>query len=194
MIGVTGQIGSGKTTTAGIIAEYLDALLLEVDRIGQELYSLEETRKFFSDHFGASIFNHGIVDRKRLAETVFESREKLDQLNSYFDHTIFRYLENAIAETEKKYILIDAAILLQTSWANLTDLVIVVNAPERMKVKRASKKLNIAEAAVELRRDQQLSEQELLKSADYTVDNKGTFKDLDASCLEIASKIRSSIG
>ena len=192
VIGVTGQIGAGKTSTAQFLSEFLKAELFEADKIGLELCSLEETKEFLIKNFRNEIIKHGEVNRKLLATIVFRDKKRLKKLNSYFDDKIYDYLVSAIKKTPNRFIVIDAAILLQTSWVDLTEIVVVVNAPEKVKIKRASERLRIDKDAVGLRLEHQLSEEELLKFADYLVDNNNTLKELKDSCIVIADKIKNT--
>ena len=174
-IGITGGIGSGKTTvcrifeTLGIPVFYAD---VESKRIlFTDLLVLDQVRKTFGD----SVFSNEIPDRKKLATVVFSNPEKLRQLNSILHPAVFHHFSNWM--TEKKhssYILMEAALIYETAREQFLDKVIVVAAPEEIRIRRIIVRDKISEADIRARMKQQYSQEWKEQKADFIIENDET--------------------
>ena len=136
IIGITGQIGAGKTQTAQILAGCLDAKLIELDSYIHSLYQDTKVKVFLQKNFGKTVFTPtGEVSRKELGKLVFSRPELLNTLNNFFDKYVYQKLELLFQKFPRHNFLIDGAIILQNSWKNLLDKVILVRASQQLKKK-----------------------------------------------------------
>jgi dephospho-CoA kinase len=171
-IGITGGIGSGKTTvcrifeTLGIPVFYADdesKIILFTDSS-----VLEQVRKIF----GEKVFTDGIPDRKKLATIVFNNPEKLRQLNSILHSMVFQHFENWMLEKkDSSYILMEAALIYETAREKFLDKVIVVSASEEIRIRRIMMRDKISEADVRARMSQQYTQELKEEKADFIIEN-----------------------
>ena len=83
IIGITGRSGSGKSFLSDILAEKLDMIHIDIDKISHEVLTFDESKKFLLNEFGSEIFENGVVNRKKLGKIVFGEPEKLEKLNRF---------------------------------------------------------------------------------------------------------------
>ncbi len=143
VVGVTGKIGSGKSTVSQFFSE-LGATVIDVDKVAHRILEREDVKQLLLRHFGDQIVVNRRVDRRRLASVVFSNPSQLLVLESIV-HPILRTEVAKQVENLNGLVVIDAAILHRIGLQKLCDLIIVVKAPtekifERLKSKGFSKK------------------------------------------------------
>ncbi len=174
-IGITGGIGSGKTTACrlfevlGIPVYYAD------DRAKWLMQNDEQLIQKLKSTFGDQVYNQdGQLDRAYLAGIVFNDRAKLDQLNGIV-HPAVR--EDGIAwdkeHTETPYTLREAALLYESGIYQLLDHIITVTAPEELRIERVMARDGVDAAAVKARIDKQWPEEKKVAMADFVIHNDG---------------------
>lgn len=180
-IGLTGGIGSGKSTAAAILDE-LGAEVIDADRVGHEVY-LPGTAGWSQvvAAFGPDIVAaDGSIDRKRLGAIVFADRSRLAELNAIVHPLIAQTVAQRLAERSSagKPIVVEAAVLIEANWQTLVDEVwLVVASPEAV-VARLSSQRGLSREAVEARVRSQLSDAARRARADVVIDNSGTVEEL----------------
>src|SRR5215210_486991 len=188
VIGLTGGIGSGKTTFAGLLAEH-GAQIIDADALGRD--ALEPGRPAWSsvvDQFGEEVLVPGsmAVDRKKLAGIVFSDKNKLVALNAIVHPVIFAGIAEALERlrNSKSIAVVDAAILVETGMDETVDVLIVVTAGERLRVGRLLRK-GLSKADIEARMAVQRPQEELVARADIVVSNNGSMEDLATRAGEV---------
>lgn len=172
-VGITGGIGSGKSTVCkvfellGIPVYYAD---LEAKQI---LDNNEEVKQEILNFFGIEVLNsEGKIDRKKLASFVFNNKEKLEKLNSIIHPVVRAHFENwLILHSSEKYILEEVAILFESGAYKGVDKVISVIAPMELKINRAMQRDNIPRAQIEERISNQISDDEKIKRSQFVIHN-----------------------
>ena len=174
-IGITGGIGSGKTTvckifeTLGIPAYYADDRAKAL--MTNDLRLVATIKNTFGDE---AYLPDGALNRSYLAATVFGNTEKLAQLNAIVHPAV---IADGIAwqqaQTLVPYTLKEAALLIESGSYKNMDKIIVVVAPLELRVARVMHRDGATEAAVQARIAQQLSDAERQKYADFTIYNNG---------------------
>ena len=128
IIGLTGGIGSGKSTVAGLLAG-LGATVIDADRVGHQILAGDEpTRWQIIDAFGDDVVaDDGAIDRRKLGDIVFANPRALEQLNAIMHPKI----DTAVAEQLQHYrrqgvkvVIIEAPLLIETGRASITDHVL----------------------------------------------------------------------
>lgn len=176
-LGITGGIGSGKTTvckifeTLGIPIYYADerarALMIEDPALKAEIIQLLGAEAYLSN---------GELNRKWVASQVFNKPEKLKQLNGLVHPAVARDGLLWQAEQEKgdaPFSLKEAALLYESGSHLFLYKIIVVSAPEKVRIQRVISRDGATEAEVRSRMDKQMPEQEKVERADYVIDNSG---------------------
>lgn len=182
-VGLTGGIGSGKSTVAEILAS-LGALVIDADRVGHEVY-LPGTPGWQQvvDAFGPGVVaTDGTIDRKALGAIVFSDPNALSRLNA-IAHPLIREavrkrVEQARAEAPSRPVIIEAAVLIEARWFELVDEVWVVVASPEAVIRRVTASRPLDATAVQARIDAQLSDAERREVADVVIVNDGSRDDL----------------
>lgn len=191
-VGVTGGIGSGKSTVCRFFEE-----------LGIPVYDADSRAKYLMQHehylidqikrkFGEDIYDDGKLNRKLLAERVFNDRPKLELLNSLVHPAVFRDNERwneAQKAKNQPYIIKEAALLIESGSYKGLDKLIVVTAPLNVRVTRITGRDNSSAEEVMARVQNQLPEEEKLKLANYVIHNEDGMEGLKKQVLEIHQKL-----
>jgi dephospho-CoA kinase len=182
-IGLTGGIGSGKSTVAKILAE-LGAASFDADKVGHGIY-LPGAPAY---HDVIAAFGNGIVapdgtiDRKKLGPIVFADPAQLKRLEAIVHPRMFERMAEMVAEMRAKGvtapIVIEAAILIEAHWQPLFDEIWLVVAPREKVVARVEAERGLKPEQTEARIKAQLSDEERRKEASIEIDNSGTIEQL----------------
>jgi dephospho-CoA kinase len=188
-IGITGTIGSGKSTVAGIMRE-LGAAVINSDDVGHDLY-LPGTPGWDAvvEALGREILAPDLtVDRRRLGELVFNSLEALATLDAIMHPLILEEVRGrleALRQKGTRVAVLEAALLIEAGWESLVDEVWVTTAPESVIFERLETKLGLSHAQVKQRIASQHSVAEQLKSADLVIDTNKLLPDLKAEVAQL---------
>ncbi|MBC7745534.1 MAG: dephospho-CoA kinase [Flavobacterium sp.] len=171
-VGITGGIGSGKTTVCQIF-EVLGIPVFYADAIAKEvMYADENLRNEIISAFGKASYNlDSSLNRKHIAEIVFNNDNKLETLNALVHPAVFRAFDNWVLKQKAPYVIKEAALLFESGSYHMCDYSILVTAPEAIKILRVIKRDHLKESDVRLRMDRQLDDQEKEKLSDFTVLN-----------------------
>lgn len=174
-VGITGGIGSGKTTVCQLF-EKLGVPVYYADRRAREL--MEEDKELMAslkEEFGPEVFDvEGRLNRVLLAEIVFNDEKKLITLNGLVHPAVFRDNQSwneVLAHKGYPYVLKEAALLVETGTYRTLDKLIVVTAPEEDRIKRVMARDGATEAQVKARIKAQMPEEQKVKYADYIIVN-----------------------
>jgi dephospho-CoA kinase len=188
-LGVTGGIGSGKTTVCGFLQEkgarvfYAD---IEAKRLMQEDASV---RAEITEAFGPEAYtDDGALDRAVLADRVFGDAERLEQLNAIVHPRVFEAFEAAkerAAEEGVDLLVHEAALLFEAGGDAHVDVTAAVVAPDADRVARVAERDDVAPEQVRARMEHQLPQDELRRRADHVIENDGSLGDLRRKSVEL---------
>jgi dephospho-CoA kinase len=182
VIGLTGGIGTGKSTISNFLAE-LGAVVIDADKVGHEAFQPgTEAYKDVVAAFGKEIVSPtGEIDRKKLGAIVFNDPAKLDRLN----HIMHSRMRTMIEERIEKYrqegkiaVVVEAAILIEADWTSLVDDIWVVTAPESVVLKRVKDQRGQTEEQTRARMSNQISNEIRTKYADVVINNNGNLEEV----------------
>ena len=184
VIGLTGGIGSGKSTVAQFLAE-LGAVVLDADKVGHEaLKPGTEVWERVVNEFGKSILTvSGDIDRAKLGELVFNNHEALARLNRIIHPVMDNMVRAKLEEYRRqgvKVVVLEAAALLEAGRTSMVDEVWVAVAPEAAVLKRITGSASLSEEALRARIRAQLSTDERTKHADVVIDTDCSLDELRA--------------
>lgn len=170
-VGLTGNIGTGKSTVAKIF-ELLGVPVYHADREAQKFYREDEVVQQMISEFGEEIYEGGVINRKKLASIVFKDKDKLQVLNGII-HPLVRQDLNMWFEkmSSHAYAIQEAAILFETGFYKSFDKNIMVYAPEQMAISRVMKRDGVGEQEVKDRMKNQWDSRKKISLADVVILN-----------------------
>lgn len=128
VIGITGGIGSGKSTVLKYINDNYDVEILLTDDIAKDLIKPGKVSyNLIVDYFGKDILSNDEIDSKKLGKIVFNDKKKLQKLNSFTHPYVFDYIEEFIDTYCEKIIFIESAILMSTKLKDMCDKILYVD-------------------------------------------------------------------
>jgi dephospho-CoA kinase len=170
-IGLTGGIGSGKTTVAKVF-EVLGIPVYYADDAARKLMNTnEELKATITKKFGKETYRDGELDRKYLASIVFNDKEKLELLNALTHPVTIADAEQWINLQTSPYIIKEAALLFESGAAERLDCVIGVYAPQHIRVKRVMDRDGLPAEEVMKRISRQIDEEMKMKLCDFVITN-----------------------
>ena len=178
-IGLTGGIGSGKSTAAKILAEF-GAPIIDADKVAHTTYAPDGAAyDAVIAAFGAEIVAvDRTIDRKKLGAIVFGNSDRLNKLTSIVWPATFKsiraQLDGLRASGEKMPVVVEAAILIEASWQPLCDEIWLVRASRQAVIDRIERQRGLKPAETEARIRAQLSDDERAKHASLVIDNDGS--------------------
>ncbi|MBO4880097.1 MAG: dephospho-CoA kinase [Firmicutes bacterium] len=176
--GLTGGIGSGKTTVSKILRDK-GFIVLDADEIGKEVTAKgEPLLRMLVKEFGVDIIQEdGELDRRKLANLTFGDREKTNRLNELVQTAI---LCRAIGQFHKlslteprKVMFFDVPLLYEAGWDRYMEQVWLVTAPEDVRIERVEVRDGLSEEEIRQRIRLQMSEEEKSQRADVIIENDG---------------------
>jgi dephospho-CoA kinase len=175
-IGITGNIGSGKTTVSrifeilGIPVFYADDAAKSVMVADRELIS--EIKAAFGM---VSYFDDGNLNRKYIADIVFNNDEQLARLNAIVHPAVFRAFDAWVKTIEDApYVLKEAALLFESASFKMCDYNIIVQAPLETRIERVMKRDGLSREEIKKREAYQFSEEKKTGLADFVIKNNGS--------------------
>ena len=170
-VGITGGIGSGKSTVCRMLAER-GVALYDADSRAKELMSTSESlRRALIENFGAETFTAEGLNRQYLAERVFNDAEQLRLLNSLVHPAVITDFEAWAEEQNGGYVVFESAILFEAGLENRVDVVVAVMAPESLRVERVMARDGHTREQVVARIKNQMSDDERSDRAKYSIVN-----------------------
>ena len=172
IIGLTGGIGSGKSTVANYIASK-DIPVYIADEEAKKIMERTDVKHNIQNLFPQSVLNDdNTLNRNKIAEFVFSNPEKLKQLNAIVHPAVKNHFSNWMKEhKDASFIIKEVAILFETGGHKDCDKVILITAPEDVRIERAMKRDNSSKKSVSARIKNQLPEADKIKLSDFVVEN-----------------------
>ena len=193
-IGLTGNVGSGKTSVAGIWKKERGAVLIDADQIGRAVVQPGSrclTR--LVQRFGEEILlPDGSLNRRIMAVMAFSDRENLEALNSIVHPEIIRKINDQLQEARSQgaeAVVVDAALIFEFGFECCLDVVVAVDAPSEIKIGRMLTKGKINRETLEKILDAQLPADELKAKADHVLDNSADEESLKKRALELFDRL-----
>ncbi len=171
-IGITGGIGSGKSTVCKIF-KLLEIPIFEADRVAKELINSNANLKNeIIKLYGENIYTqNGLINRKKFAEIIFNDKLELSRVNNLVHPAVRNEYKNWLQKQNTKYIIHEAAILFESGFYKMMDYTILVSAPEEQRIERVKKRDNVTENQVNKRIEKQWSDERKRKLASIEIKN-----------------------
>jgi dephospho-CoA kinase len=181
IVGLTGNIGVGKSTVASFFKE-LGAYVIDWDELAREVVRpRSKAWKEITEYFGKGILKDDLtIDRQRLAEVVFSNQGELAKLNQIVHPQVFEMDDRATDEIRNRnpdaLIIKDIPLLFEVTPPIFVDKVVVVSASEQTQLRRLEEK-GITRRDAQRRIKSQLPLEDKIKSADFVIDNDGSLEE-----------------
>ncbi len=193
IIGLSGGSGSGKSTISTLFSRY-NILPINTDEIYRNLTSsLTPCLIELANEFGEDIITDELeLDRARLREIVFKDKDKHATLNAISHKHVLDSVREMIRSAEALGLLgviVDAPMLFESGFDKECDFVVAVTAPIDLRIKRIKERDGISETKAYERINHQLPDEELVKRADFVIDNSFDIDSVTDKVLDIVNKI-----
>lgn len=185
VIGLTGSVGSGKSTVANLLQEKYHAYIIYSDEVAKKL--MEPGQKSYQkivEYFGTDILKpNKEIDRGKLAALVFDDSEKLKMLNSFSHPYVQEYILEKINEIrergEHEYVVVETALLFQVNYERFCDVVWVVVAEDAIRRKRLKESRGYDDQKIDSILAKQMSNDEFRKNTPYIIDNSKNLRNIE---------------
>lgn len=181
-IGITGASGAGKTTICKILKQKYNAHIIDADQIARDLSKkgnpyLQEIANYFGEDI---LTSSGELQRKKLANIIYENKEKRNALNKITFIYVVEEIKQKINELKnEKLVVIDVPLLFESNLDELCDFTIGVIANNTSKIERICQRDNIEQDTAQKRLSIQMRDEEIRKKVDYVIENDKEIKNLE---------------
>lgn len=170
-VGLTGGIGSGKTTVARVF-KTLGVPVFEADAEGRRVLSEEQdVIQAVAQRFGNGVIHDGRVDRAALAKIVFADPAALKDLNAIVHPAVRKGFQRWAGEQRTAIVIMESAIMLESGSSKIMDRIAVVTAPEQLRIRRVMARDGVEASVVRARMANQVSEEQRITTAQHVIHN-----------------------
>lgn len=188
VIGITGNSGTGKSEIAKLLAKKINAEIINADLVAKKL---SEPGNIYNEKiielFGEEILENKKINRKKLAEIVYNNSQKRELLNNLTYIYVGNEIKHMVKLTKKQNVIIDVPLLFESGLDKICDFTIAVLADEKTKVERICKRDEIDESVAKERLAIQPEIEYYRNLADYLMGNNGNLNEINLE--EICTKI-----
>ena len=195
VIGLTGGIGTGKSTVSQILKEK-NFPVIDLDIISHEVIKFPKVVEKIVENFGKEVLEYNntgnwIISREKLGRVIFGNREKRLILNSIMHPEILRIMREKILECKKenKIIFVEIQLLFEVQWEKEFDYILLVSAEKETQIKRILFRDNRSKEEALSIINSQMSLDEKKKRSDYVIENDGNIQDLEKKVDDFLKKI-----
>jgi dephospho-CoA kinase len=180
-VAITGGIGSGKSQFAKFISDK-DYPVINVDEVSKQLLvSNKEIKSEIEKEFGEESYIKGEINKKFLAEKIFSNHLNVLKINSIVHPIVIEKVNNLIAEKLKIFNIVfaEAALIYEAEMEKYFDYVVLITAPEEIRLKRKIEIDNFSKEQFLSRNENQIPDEEKKKQADFIFENDGSLEELN---------------
>ncbi|MBR9757087.1 MAG: dephospho-CoA kinase [Algicola sp.] len=189
IVGITGGIGSGKTTVAKMFNKHFGIPLYLADA---EAKTLMQTSKPIKEEltalFGEAAYKNGGLNRAYLAEQIFSDKSKLEKMNAIIHPRVAQHFLDWANQQHAPYVLKEAAILFESGSYKQCDYIITVTAPLKVRIARLLERDETTEEKIMAIIENQWSDERKIARSDFVINNL-TIKETEAQVVETHAKI-----
>ncbi len=189
-VGLTGGIGSGKTTVSKVFADK-NFKIFNSDDIAKNIIKTDiEIKKYIINFFGSKSFNGSDFNSIYISEVIFSDPKKLDLLNSIVHPKVFEKFKKFVKKNLKSKILVESAILFESNFYKLMDYNILLKSPKIERINRIINRDNLSRKMIEKIMNVQWSDKKKINLATFVIENINISK-TKTEILSLINKIES---
>lgn len=189
-VGLTGGIGSGKTTVSKVFADK-NFKIFNSDDIAKNIIKTDkEIKKSIINFFGSKSFNGSDFNSIYISEVIFSDPKKLDLLNSIVHPKVFEKFKKFVKKNLKSKILVESAILFESNFYELMDYNILLKSPKIERINRIINRDNLSRKKIEKIMNVQWSDKKKINLATFVIENINISK-TKTEILSLINKIES---
>lgn len=189
-VGLTGGIGSGKTTVSKVFADK-NFKIFNSDDIARNIIKTDiEIKKSIINSFGSKSFNGSDFNSIYISEVIFSDPKKLDLLNSIVHPKVFEKFKKFVKKNLKSKILVESAILFESNFYKLMDYNILLKSPKIERINRIINRDNLSRKKIEKIMNVQWSDKKKINLATFVIENINISK-TKTEILSLINKIES---
>ena len=178
IIGLTGGISSGKSSVAGTLMRYCNAMILDIDKVtGWLLEPGGELFEIYVRHFGRRVVTEeGLLNRRLIGEIIFNDLAEREWINSVAHPILLNQARNFLVECSQigaRLVVLEVPLLFEAGWEHLFDEIWAVYTKRQIQIKRLMSRDNLTRQQAKKRIDAQMPKEEICKRADVVIRNVG---------------------
>ncbi len=189
LIGITGNIGSGKTTFCNLLEEH-GFKVIYADEIAQQQLNQPDTLKTLIKRWGKGIVKNGQPQRDKIAEIVFNNKSELDFLNSIVHPKTLSALQQIVDNSTEKYLFFEIPLLFEAGLELCFDYIILIRAPREVSINRLLQKGKETREQIEARINAQIDDQDKIPLCDLVIDNSNDLTELNNQLNSLLSTLK----
>jgi dephospho-CoA kinase len=171
IVGLTGGIGSGKSTVAGFFRE-LGVPVYDSDEEAKRLMAVsDEVKHELIKLFGEDAYIDKKLNKTYISDIVFKEKEKLGQLNNIVHPAVRKHFSDWVTRQNSPYVIQETALIFENNVQNSYDAIVLVTAPESIRIQRVMKRDEVTESQIKARIANQMSDKQKIDLADFIIEN-----------------------
>ncbi len=183
LVGLTGNLGSGKSTVGSFFKE-LGADVINADEIGHIV--LKQVKDEIIQKFGDEITDEsGEINRRALAYKAFTSKESVEALNNIVKPHIIRLIDDLVKKSKARIVVVDGALIFEYNMENYFDYIVYVYTPEGTSIERFMKRTGYPEDMARRILSYQIPADLKKEKADFIIENTGTIEELKEKAKKV---------
>jgi len=189
LIGITGNIGSGKSSFIQFILQQGYRVLF-ADTIAKQKLDDPDVKAILAKRWGDGILSNGAINHHKIAELVFHHDHEREYLNSLIHPLVLQDFQDIVATSQELYLIFEIPLLFEAGLQACFDFICLITASEETRIQRL-KERNPHDLDNQIRRlKAQLPESQKLALADLVIDNSGSLSELEAQARNLCNMIR----
>ncbi len=168
-VGLTGGICCGKSTVSRILSQFTDVLVIDTDSLAKRLIFSDGLYITIRKIFGSDVCTQGKVGKEELSKVLFTDQAKRKELEKVVHPLVWQEVKKLARESDQGIILVESALIFETGWSSLFDLVVVVACSETEQERRLQTERKMTEMAAKQRIGAQMPLVEKVQRADLVI-------------------------
>lgn len=188
LIGITGNIGSGKSEFCKLLAQHGYQVVL-ADDVAQRQLDAPDSLKQIVKRWGKDVVKDGKADRKKVASIVFGDKPELDFLNSVVHPKALAELQRIAEISQEKYLILEVPLLFEAAMQHCFDYIVLVQAKREIRLQRLLKKGKETREQIQARMDAQIDDLMKIPLCNLVIDNNGSLSSLKTSLRDFITRL-----